>query len=65
MSGPRGGLDWHTLGAEQVLQSEGADGQRGLSSAEAAARARRFGPNQLAAGRPSHAGTGSSASTAT
>ena len=32
-------LAWHTLGADQVLQSEGVDGQRGLSSAEAAARA--------------------------
>ena len=36
---------WHTLGADQVLHSEGVDGQRGLSSAEAAARAQRFGPN--------------------
>ena len=27
------------------------DGQRGLSSAEAAARAQRFGPNEFAAGR--------------
>ena len=46
-----GGLAWHTLGADQVLQSEGVDGQRGLSSAEAAARAGRFGPNTFAAGR--------------
>src|SRR5689334_9855208 len=44
-------LAWHTLGADQVLHSEGVDGQRGLSSAEAAARAQRFGPNELAAGR--------------
>jgi len=42
---------WHTLGADQVLQSEGVDGQRGLSSAEAAARAQRSGPNKLAAGK--------------
>jgi len=42
---------WHTLGADQVLQSEGVDRQRGLSSAEAAARSERFGPNKLAAGR--------------
>jgi Ca2+-transporting ATPase len=41
---------WHTLGADQVLRSEEADEQRGLSSAEAAARARRCGPNELAAG---------------
>ena len=46
-----GGLAWHTLGAGQVLRSEGVDGQRGLSSAEAAARAGRFGPNELAAGQ--------------
>src|SRR6476469_7269170 len=41
----------HTLGADQVLHSEGVDGQRGLSAAEAAARTQRFGPNELAAGR--------------
>jgi P-type Ca2+ transporter type 2C len=46
-----GGRAWHTLGADQVLQAEGVDGQRGLSSAEAAARAERFGPNEFAAGR--------------
>ena len=46
-----GELAWHTLGADQVLQSEGVDGQRGLSSAEAAARAERFGPNEFAAGQ--------------
>ncbi len=42
---------WHTLSGDQVLHSEGVDGQRGLSSAETAARARRFGLNQLAAGK--------------
>jgi Ca2+-transporting ATPase len=41
---------WHTLGADQVLRSEGVDAQRGLSSAEAAGRAERFGPNTFAAG---------------
>ncbi len=46
-----GELAWHTLGADQVLRSEGVDGQRGLSSAEAAARAEQFGPNKFAAGR--------------
>src|SRR6516225_8697884 len=46
-----GDLAWHTLGADQVLRTEGVDGQRGLSSAEAAARAQRFGPNEFAAGR--------------
>src|SRR6516225_3861764 len=45
-----GELAWHTLGADQVLHSEGVDGQRGLSAAEATARAERFGPNQFAAG---------------
>jgi len=46
-----GNLAWHTLGADQVLDSEGVDGQRGLSSAEVAARAERFGPNTFAAGQ--------------
>ena len=46
-----GELAWHTLSADQVLRSEGVDGQRGLSSAEAASRARRFGPNKLAAAK--------------
>ena len=46
-----GELAWHTLSAGQVLHSEGADAQRGLSSAEAAARTRRFGPNKLAESR--------------
>ena len=42
---------WHTLSADQVLHSEEVDAQRGLSSAEAGARAQRFGPNKLAEGR--------------
>jgi P-type Ca2+ transporter type 2C len=46
-----GELAWHTLGADQVLQREGVDGQRGLSSSEAAARAQRFGSNTFAAGK--------------
>jgi P-type Ca2+ transporter type 2C len=46
-----GELAWHTLSAGQVLRSEGVDGQRGLSSAEAAARAQRSGPNKLAEGK--------------
>jgi Ca2+-transporting ATPase len=46
-----GELAWHTLGADQVLHAEGVDGQRGLSSAEAAARAQRFGPNEFAGGQ--------------
>jgi len=46
-----GELAWHTLGVDQVLHSEGVDERRGLSSAEAAARAQRFGPNEFAAGR--------------
>ena len=45
------GLAWHTLSVERVLRAEGVDAQRGLSSAEAAARACWFGPNKLAAGR--------------
>src|ERR1700748_1626663 len=46
-----GALAWHTLGVDQVLHSEGVDEQQGLSSAEAAARAQRFGPNEFAASR--------------
>src|SRR6516165_9128689 len=46
-----GELAWHTLSADQVLHSEGVDEQHGLSSAEAADRVQRFGPNELAAGR--------------
>ncbi len=42
---------WHTLGADQVLHSEGVDAQRGLSSSEAAARAERFGPNTFVVGK--------------
>src|ERR1700760_362638 len=42
---------WHTLSAEEVLRAEKADPRHGLSSAEAASRAGRFGPNALAAGR--------------
>jgi P-type Ca2+ transporter type 2C len=45
------GLTWHTLSVERVLRAEEVDAQRGLSSAEAAARAGRFGPNEPAAGR--------------
>jgi P-type Ca2+ transporter type 2C len=46
-----GGIAWHTLSTDQVLQSQRVDGQRGLNSAEAAARAQRYGPNELAEGK--------------
>ena len=45
---PPGEVAWHTLSPGQVLRSSGTDERRGLSSAEAVARARRFGPNKLA-----------------
>jgi len=45
------GPAWHTLTVEQVLRAEEVDARQGLSSAEAAARAGRFGPNELAAAR--------------
>lgn len=45
------GVAWHVLTAERVLQQEEVDGQRGLSSGEAAARAERFGPNKFAEGK--------------
>jgi hypothetical protein len=42
---------WHTLSVEQVLRAEEVAAQDGLSSAEVAARADRFGPNKFAAGK--------------
>src|SRR6516225_4357270 len=42
---------WHTLSADGVLQAEDVDERSGLSSAEAAARAERFGPNKFDAGK--------------
>ena len=45
------GLEWHTLSADQVLRAEQADQRLGLSSAEAASRAGRFGPNKFDAGK--------------
>ena len=41
---------WHTLSADRVLQAEEVDDHVGLSSAEAASRAQRFGPNKFDAG---------------
>ena len=52
-SGVAAGADgpvWHTLNANRVLQAEKVDEQSGLSSAEAASRAERFGPNKFDAG---------------
>ena len=46
-----GGVAWHTLGADQVPSLRRGRRRRGLSSAEAAARAQRPGPNKLAAGK--------------
>jgi Ca2+-transporting ATPase len=60
VSRPRGGrgkitamvaLAWHTLSSGQVLDAEAVDSRSGLSSAEAAARAARYGLNKLDAGR--------------
>jgi P-type Ca2+ transporter type 2C len=42
---------WHTLSVEQVLGAEEVSAQGGLSTAEAAARVARFGPNELSAAR--------------
>jgi P-type Ca2+ transporter type 2C len=42
---------WHTLSADGVLRAEKVDERSGLSSAEAAARAERFGPNKFDAGK--------------
>ena len=41
---------WHTLSTDRVLQEEEVDERSGLSSAEAASRIERFGPNKFDAG---------------
>ena len=41
---------WHTLSADGVLRAEKVDEHSGLSSAEVASRAARFGPNKFDAG---------------
>jgi Ca2+-transporting ATPase len=45
------GLAWHALSADRVLVAEGVNERTGLSSAEAASRAQRFGPNTFDAGK--------------
>ena len=45
-----GGPVWHTLSATGVLRAEKVDEHSGLSSAEVASRAGRFGPNKFDAG---------------
>jgi Ca2+-transporting ATPase len=45
------GRSWHTMPIDQVLREQGVDRGQGLSSAEVAARAQRFGPNRFAAAR--------------
>ena len=45
-----GGPVWHTLSANGVLRAEKVDEHSGLSSAEVASRAARFGPNKFDAG---------------
>ncbi len=42
---------WHTLSADRVLQEEKVDDRLGLSSAEAASQAQRFGPNKFDTGK--------------
>ena len=42
---------WHALRTDQVLHAEKVDGPHGLSSAEAASRAERFGPNPFDTGK--------------
>ena len=49
---PQGdGQVWHTLSADQALQGQDVDGQRGLSAAEVTSRAQRFGLNKFAAAK--------------
>ena len=45
------GPAWHALAADRVLQAEEVDERDGLSSAEVASRAQRFGPNKFDAGK--------------
>ncbi|SRR5258705_13899994 len=45
------GPAWHTLSTDRVLQEEKVDDHVGLSSAEAASRAQRFGPNKFDTGK--------------
>ena len=45
------GPAWHTLSADRVPREEEVDERSGLSSAEAAARLERFGPNKFDAGK--------------
>jgi len=42
---------WHTLSAEQALETQGVEPSLGLTDAEAAARLARHGPNRLTAGK--------------
>ncbi len=42
---------WHTLSTDLVLRAEEVAAPDGLSSAEAASRAQRFGPNKFATGK--------------
>ena len=44
-------LAWHTMTGEQTLQAQGVDRALGLSAAEVAARAQRFGLNRFAAAK--------------
>jgi P-type Ca2+ transporter type 2C len=44
-------LVWHALSADRVLEAEDVDERAGLSSAEAASRAQRFGPNTFDTGK--------------
>src|SRR5262249_3017599 len=46
-----GGSAWHTLTAQPVLDAGKVDGHLGLSSADVAGRAERFGPNAFATGQ--------------
>jgi Ca2+-transporting ATPase len=45
------GIAWHALSADRVLVAEQVDERTGLSQAEAASRAQRFGPNKFDAGK--------------
>ena len=47
--------DWHQLSTDEVLAMQESDGHNGLSSTEAEARLRKFGPNAFIARKGPHA----------
>ncbi|MCU0504863.1 MAG: cation-transporting P-type ATPase [Chloroflexi bacterium] len=51
VEGAAAGPAWHTLSIDDALTQQGVTADAGLSAAEAASRAQRFGPNKFAEGK--------------